>query len=152
MQYPRRLEQSEQIGSLGAYLALLGPEQEGRLLTGKLASAPSYKNLDGSGCLVGIAEDIALRYNFFFEREVPFSRSPEIEERRVTHRRANRAPFVFEVAVARFGIERVSRAIRNRILRNQARRALAGVPMQEGKPMDDQSSVRFMSMFVRDNL
>lgn len=99
---------------IGHYLLALTPEQEGRVLTLPINSYHGRPFVEGR-CLVQCTEPhlsamAALHFNCLGSNESVFTGPAHHYER----------------LCARFGDERINAAIRNRILSNQARRALAG--------------------------
>jgi hypothetical protein len=112
---------------IGHYLLTLTPEQEGRVLTERLAYAPNYLRPDGCRCLIGVTLDA-----FRFEGET-YTRfgEPDLND-------ADRATLgiQFDDLCKRFGETRINTAIRNRILANQARRALHNVREDDPHPIE----------------
>lgn len=106
---------------IGHYLLTLTPEAENSILTGRLAPR-SYGNDDGGRCLVGWAADCT-------ERDGDNGKRPQFLENNEWPRNAVGAfgrsvEYDYDDLCDRFGEQRVNAAIRNRILANQARRAL----------------------------
>lgn len=104
---------------VGQFLATLTPVEEGRVLGRKMIPHMLCTGItkDSPACLIGAAYGVTLRISTF---------TPSVD-----------GAIKAEVGVSynalckRFGTERTNNAIRNRILRNQARRLLAQVPMEE---------------------
>ena len=103
---------------IGHYLLALTPDAEDDVLTGKLR--PGSYGTETQRCLVGWAADYYLetdegngihrgRRQFENTQWGPTSGNVEVQ---------------FDELCSRFGTERIGKAIRNRILTNQARRAL----------------------------
>ena len=102
---------------IGHYLLSLTPEQEERILTTMLAAAPcGAVNPNGTRCLLGVCYDLGGPDELSAEwHALTRSRS----DRRLLH-----IGVMFDNLCWRFGEPRINAAIRNRILANQARRAL----------------------------
>jgi len=107
---------------IGHYLLTLTPPAEHDVLTGKMMPG-AYNDGNGERCLVGWAADASISwknsptYGRFRRRQhlnAHFSPRARVEE-------------TYDGLCARFGVDRVNGAIRNRILSNIARRELAGV-------------------------
>jgi hypothetical protein len=111
---------------IGHYLLTLRSEEEGRVLT--MAMRPGDyvcdELMNQGPCLVGVANDPATvpAYMHDYTRE-------DFDTRTVLHGETA-IEYRFDALCRRFGIERITAAIRNRILTNQARRALRGNPRQ----------------------
>lgn len=102
------------------YLLSLTPEAEDAVLTGKMAPG-AYRFADGRRCLVGWAAGVTpAESGLRCSRPFYFTPVPFVLPQRAIEPR-------YDSLCCRFGIARVNNAIRNRILANQARRALAGV-------------------------
>ena len=114
---------------IGHYLLTLTPEQEERVLTSRLFPGQLVRK-NGERCLLGVCEDweaVLQDDDSWYDivpgvrrlRLISWELDPgEDEERWLS------VPWRFDLLCKRFGTERVNRAIRNRILSNQARRAL----------------------------
>ena len=129
---------------LGKWLEQLTPTEEDRLLTTKLVPFTTFDGVD-AGCLVGTAIGCVEHRNQVYSSSLE---SPlwEIErgfdQKEMPHERFNKmccklvgvAPLQFWGGLTpelRLGGARVAVLIRNRILRNRARRALQGVRSQQ---------------------
>lgn len=130
---PTRRHASYRVGAFGAYLAMMSPIQEDRLLEGKLVPCSYWRNTDDSGCLCGLAENM-MPYGHPDRRPVMdtgdvvrISRDLELTMKRSSNAKVYAVGIAFESAVAKFGIERVANALRGRILRNKLRRELKNV-------------------------
>lgn len=119
---------------IGHYLLTLTQEQEDRVLTMKMEKCTTYVIYDHNGipqcgCLRAVVHDLdqtAARYN-------------PIGKWRTVHGswELDLVGIQYDALCDRFGVERVNRAIRNRILSNRARRELAArapavAPASEG--------------------
>lgn len=109
---------------IGRYLATLTTKQEDAVLTERLAYAPRVIRDDGCRCLVGVTEDWQRTKNVG-GLEVAYPRDAEAMYRR--YGRFEDVGSRFDQLCQRFGDDRINAAIRNRILNNQAVRALAHV-------------------------
>lgn len=105
---------------IGHYLLTLTTEQEDRVLMLRL-NGGFYIQADGCRCLRGAAENFDYAKRCFSERSRGFVFWPPKDE--LFHNVGLR----YDECVTRFGAPRVNAAIRNRILSNRARRALAPV-------------------------
>lgn len=109
---------------IGRYLETLTPFQEERVLTGTLRAGTYGPHCGGQSvprCLVGLAcsteRGLAMGMLPF-----PFNKAASIEPG---------VEFQFDALCRRFGVKKVGWAIRQRILRNMARRTLAGVVVRQ---------------------
>lgn len=128
---------------IGHYLMTLTPAQEDRLLTEVLAPG-GLVNVGGSRCLIGVAEDWRYQEGLtppksLYEAIVSMAIHIESHDKRtrlvswgerLVHgvNEGTSVPERFDKMCYRFGVPRITRAIRNRILTNQAWRALAPTP------------------------
>ena len=106
---------------IGHYLLTLTPEQEGLVLTQTMGPGGKlYRRSPSPGCLLQCATGMTEWWvgvgDTGHELDTPFQR--------IAYR--------YDRTCERFGTERVNRAIRNRILTNQARRALRQAPSMAG--------------------
>lgn len=118
---------------IGHYLLTLTAEQEDRVLTGKMAPARHYVDEDDPecGCLMGVVHG--------YDRDEA-GRNSALRGYRFKTRPDGYFMFTFvygdvvgiqyDVLCERFGTERINGAIRNRILKNKAWRALADVQQE----------------------
>jgi hypothetical protein len=110
---------------IGHYLLTLTPEQEGRALTTPMQGSP--RESSAQRCLVMVTDGLpydgslmaSLAWGVWF-RVHSWERTAENPERMP----CGGVPARYDALCGRFGDERVNAAIRNRILSNQARRAL----------------------------
>lgn len=107
---------------IGHYLLALTKEQEDRVLTTKLAYAPSFIRLDGCRCLVGTVKNAYFDDNKHVTWSEDGPRATWFPKHVGKH---------FDEVCKRFGEERVNAAIRNRILANRARRLLQQPKLEE---------------------
>lgn len=106
---------------IGHFLLTLTPAQEDAVLTERLAQAGGFVRPDGCRCLVGVT------HGYYRAGELngqPWGKCSEIKVDEIT----NDVGIQFDDLCERFGDARINRAIRNRILANQARRALRDAP------------------------
>lgn len=113
-------------GEIGRYLACLTPAQEDRVLTQRMAHAPHYIREDGCRCLRGTAEDWQLRR---FTVSSGYTDLPQPTDP-VRNCPSNWSGRVYDLLCLRFGAERINQAVRNRVLRNRARRTLTAPIME----------------------
>lgn len=107
------------MGKLGRFVDILAPHQEDRVLTTQMRGG-SYMTLATKGpCLVGVV----CMYGHIGSTDEYM----QLAEKYGSLLHAGLVEYVFDRAVIRFGDQRVGTAIRNRILRNRARRELANV-------------------------
>lgn len=105
------------------YLQTLTPDEEHRVLTGRLSPGMVVRN-DGTRCLIGAVEDWGVREGCC---------QPRVARHGLTmwyHRSATLVDSVarrFDALCHRFGVERIGRVIRERIVANQIRRTVAPV-------------------------
>ncbi len=109
---------------IGHYLAKLTPEQEDRVLTGKMGPG-FYRWGDGSRCLVGWVEPEDL----LEQRRV--NTVDAVMHYALTHN--YNIETAYDGLCKRFTTERTNRVIRERILRSRLRRALGGVRLETVK-------------------
>lgn len=124
---------------IGHFLLAISPAQEDRLLTEKLA--PGALVGPYGRCLLGAAEDWRLKdgsklctavFPFHSYQLDVYSGMGEKRTKLVSWGRASEQRSVadrFDNLCYRFGDERITQAIRNRILANQARRMLPKAPV-----------------------
>lgn len=123
---------------IGHYLLTLTPEQEDRLLTETLAPG-GLVNTGGRRCLLGVVEDWRLvegfttpgsAYEMIMNLAMHVKRH---DERKRLIEWSNDSEVIsvperFDALCYRFHTPRITRAVRNRILSNQARRTLTRAP------------------------
>lgn len=105
---------------IGHYLLTLTPEQEDRVLIRPFVPVGLGSSPDGACCLVMTATGNRDQRVGANDEEIRYGE----RRRRVCY---DAPGWRYEWACDRFGTARVNAAIRNRILSNRARRALAGV-------------------------
>jgi len=99
---------------IGHFLLTFTPDVEHDVLTRKMQPG-AYEHPDGSACLVGVAAGIDPESDLYGHRRRYFL-SGDWNDTSIEYR--------YDCLCARFGTERVNRAIRNRVLANIARRTL----------------------------
>lgn len=108
---------------IGKYLATLTREQEDRVLTAKLGAAPRYLREDGCRCLIGCTRDFVDTGRRRSDGTIVGNPSGPLRDV-WTILEEGVIGLRFDALCARFGEERIGAIVRNRILANQARRAL----------------------------
>ncbi len=127
---------------IGHFLLTLSPEEEGRLLTGKLTPRLNdMHEVGGPGCLLQAVDDRSLRDPFSrVRRDSHHQLGATVRHMAIRGRLSSESGWKdnlrhsilhwsvghrFDALCERFGVERVGRVIRTRVLSNQARRALS---------------------------
>lgn len=109
--------------TIGAFLDTLTSTEEDRLLTRAMIADWLWEAKTGDGCLIGVAFDCRT------DRVV--SETVEWSNPMVNHWTSIGLGVHFNQMCLRFGLARVTAAIRARILDNRARRTLQAAPKEE---------------------
>lgn len=105
--------------AVSRYVDALTPEQEDRVLTGRLVPDKLWDR-SGAGCLIGLARDCAAAVR---RRGVEARYWEEPEYDAAGFDVCGWTGAAFNALCRRFGVERAGAAIRNRILRNRLQRS-----------------------------
>jgi hypothetical protein len=123
---------------IGHYLMTLSKEQEDRVLVSQMAPGEYLKH-GGERCLVGVVQDaymtgpVTAAFRQTFERlhtwPPPYQEAYKAGGLEMSGLMLLVSPGIcvelrFDSLCSRYGVERITRLIRNRILSNQARRTL----------------------------
>jgi hypothetical protein len=113
--------------SIGHFLLTITPAEEERVLTGHLGSVTDSRcllqTMSGQRCALSGTR----HYREAWHSHWADYRNYAMWGRLMNVTRRHHVGFQYDMLVDRFGLERVARAIRNRILANQTRRVLAQV-------------------------